>query len=203
MLLAAMRKPSLGARAPAAPPGGSPTRSRLPVSVLLTVHTRFQPPGAWVLGPPTAAEAGAWWMWQEEVWEDVRRWAPSVYLGREKSTAGAGQELQLPGQVWRAPCAPDSPGPRVGPTRRYSPCGPDPGAPEKARVKPRQERKAFRLLWPLLQAGGGRVEGLERWGSLGPEEATAPPPSLGSLCLVHPGGVEGERHHPGLSEPHC
>ena len=47
------------------------------------------------------------------------------------------------------------------PRGKCSPCGPDPGAPKKARVKPRQGRKALQLLWPPLQAGGGRVESLE------------------------------------------
>lgn len=55
-------------------------------------------------------------MWREEFGKGVWPWAPSVYLGREKSTAEVGQESQLPGQVGRAPCVHDGPGPRVGPT---------------------------------------------------------------------------------------
>lgn len=69
MHLAVIRKLPPGAGAPAALIDCPPTGSQPPHSLSTDASSL---PGAWVLRSPTSPEAGAWWTWREEVWEDVR-----------------------------------------------------------------------------------------------------------------------------------
>lgn len=115
--------------------------SRPPVSVPFTVHTHCQPPRVRCSVPlrlplRLCGERG-----RRRFGEDV--WAlrhSSVYLGREKSTMGAGQQengletlLDLPGAGQEGSSCPNGPEPRVGLTRKASSGGPDLGAARKGK----------------------------------------------------------------------
>lgn len=105
--------------------------------------------------------------------EDV--WAlrhSSVYLGREKSTMGAGQEengletlLDLPGAGQEGSSCPNGPGPRVGLTRKPSSGGPDLGAARKG--------KSYSYLGCSYRQGGVVLRGREDH----PDQSRPPSPA--------------------------